>query len=148
MTATRTSAWPRPSWPGSSTSNGTRLEADGTDVATFLRELAEEVKVYGDAVEAEDKAMDAYLLARANQAEAYAQLTEYEFKILQYFENMSEADWAVVPPEVQRNYERPWTTSARSCPSIWLPCPSRNAVSWRGLTDRLVISIAFRNGAC
>jgi TRAP-type C4-dicarboxylate transport system substrate-binding protein len=53
-------------------------------------------------VEAEDKATDAYLQARAKQAEAYAQLTEYEFKILQYFENMSEADWAAIPPEHQK----------------------------------------------
>jgi hypothetical protein len=45
--------------------------------------------------------MVATLLARANQAEAAAQLTEYEFKILQYIENMSEADWAAVRPDVQ-----------------------------------------------
>lgn len=78
------------------------LEADGIDVTAFLHELAGQVKVYAKAVEAEDKAMDACLLARANQAEAEAQLTEYEFKILQYFENMSEADWAAVSPEQQK----------------------------------------------
>lgn len=107
------------------------LEADGLDVTAFLHELAGQVEVYAKAVEAEDKAMDAYLLARANQAEAAAQLTEYEFQILQYFEKMSEADWAAILRSNRRNYGPPSTASERRCPSGWLPCPSKNAVSWR-----------------
>lgn len=79
-----------------------RLEADEIDVTTFLRELVGQARVYGGAVEAEDKAMDAYLQARANQAEAVTQLTEAEFKILKYLEGMSEADWAATPPEHQK----------------------------------------------
>ena len=79
-----------------------RLEADGIDVTAFLGELAGQTKVYGKAVEAEDKAMDAYLLARANQAEAVAQLTEAEFKILRTLESMTEADWAAIPAEQQK----------------------------------------------
>ena len=78
------------------------LEADGIDVTAFLHELAGQVKVYAKAVEAEDKAMDACLLARANQAEAAAQPTENEFKILKYLESMTEADWAAIPPEHQK----------------------------------------------
>ena len=89
------------------------LEADGIDVTAFLHELAGQVKVYAKAVEAEDKAMDACLLARANQAEAAAQLTEYEFKILQNFENMSEADWAAVPPRQQKEGIRAALDSVR-----------------------------------
>lgn len=71
-------------------------------MTAFLREFTEQARVYGGAVESEDKAMDAYLQARAKQAEAVAQLTEHEFKILKYFENMSEADWAAIPGEYQK----------------------------------------------
>jgi hypothetical protein len=52
-----------------------RLEADGIDATAFLREFTEQARKYGGAVEAEDKAMDAYLLVKANQAEASVQLT-------------------------------------------------------------------------
>jgi hypothetical protein len=79
-----------------------RLEADGIDVTTFLRELAEQVKIFGDAIEVEDKAVDAHLQARAKQAEAAARLVEAEFKILRRFESMTEAEWAAIPPEHQK----------------------------------------------
>jgi hypothetical protein len=82
-----------------------RLEADGVDVTAFLREFTGQEKVYAKTMEAEGKAVDAYLQARANQAEAAAQLTEYEFKILQYFESLSEADWAALPAEQQKEMQ-------------------------------------------
>jgi hypothetical protein len=79
-----------------------RLEEDGIDVTAVLRDLGGSMNVHGAAAEAEDKAMEDYLQAKATQAELYARLTEYEFQILRHFDKMSEAEWAAIPPEHQK----------------------------------------------
>jgi hypothetical protein len=78
-----------------------RLEAEGVDVTTFLRDAAERTRTAKQAIEYEEKVIEKHLQAQANRAEAHANLVEWQYKVLKFYESRTEADWATQTPAQQ-----------------------------------------------
>jgi len=79
----------------------TRLEASGLNVAEFVKDFVARKIAVEEALENEEKAIEAALHAKADAAEVHAKFVESQYMILRFYESRTEADWATQTPAQQ-----------------------------------------------
>lgn len=78
-----------------------RLEASGLSVAEFVKDFVAQKIAVEEALENEEKAIEAALHAKADAAEAHAKFVESQYMILRFYESHTEADWPTQTPAQQ-----------------------------------------------